>query len=109
MIVAILKEIHYIINDEKHSVAYAKRAMSCASVPKHPSSHWKAVVGKDEEDAKAKLRAQAVEFLQRMDLDPADFAFSYRYTSTDEFGQFWLLGDNDGTQSNRHSVAPRDR
>jgi hypothetical protein len=82
VIVAILKEIHFVINDEKHSVAYAKRSMACAGVPRNPSSHWKAVIGKDEEDAKDKLRAQVVEFLQRMNLDPADFEFSYRHTST---------------------------
>jgi hypothetical protein len=107
MIVAILKEIHFIINDEKHSVAYAKRAMGCVGVPKHPTTHWKAVIGNDEEDIKVKLRAQIVEFLQRVSLDPADFEFSYRYTSTNEFGQFWLLGDDDGMLSGRHSVSPR--
>jgi hypothetical protein len=107
MIIAILKQIHYIINDEKHTVAYAKQAMACAGVPKNPSSHWKAVIGKDEEDVQDKLRAQVVEFLQRMNLDPTDFAFSYRHTSTDEFGQFWLLGDEGGVFSGRHSVAPR--
>ena len=107
MIVAILKEIHFVINDEKHSVAYAKRSMACAGVPRNPSSHWKAVIGQNEDDAKTKLRAQVVEFLQRMNLDPADFEFSYRHTDVDEFGQFWLLGDDGGIFSGRHSIAPR--
>jgi hypothetical protein len=105
MIVAILREIHFVIDEEKHSVAYAKRAMGCVGVPRNPSSHWKAVIGKDEEDVQDKLRAQVVSFLQRMNLDPADFEFSYRHTDVDEFGQFWLLGDDGGSFSGRHSIS----
>jgi hypothetical protein len=105
MIIAILREISFILDEDKHSVKYAKRAMSCTSIPKRPSSHWMAVIGKDEEDVLIKLRAQVVGFLQRMDLDPADFKFSYRYTSTDEHGQFWLLGDENGFVSRQHKIC----
>ncbi len=105
MIVAILKQIHFVIDEKRHTVAYAKHAMGCTGIPQNPSSHWKAVICTDEEDVKDKLRAQVVEFLQRVNLDPADFKFSYRYAIADEFGQFWLLGDEGGSFSGRHSVA----
>ena len=99
MIVAILNQIHYVLDENKHSVAYAKRSMSCAEAPKCPTSNWKAVIGNDEEDAKTKMKAQVVSFLQRMNLDPADFKFSYRYVPVDEHGQFWMLKDDGGTYS----------
>lgn len=80
MIIAILDEISYVCDADRHSVSYAERATRAVVVPKIPSSHWMAVVGTDQEDVHTKLRAQVVKYLQLMSLNPDDFKFSYRHS-----------------------------
>lgn len=97
MIVGILNKINFVLKQDQHTVGYAERAKSCTVVPDSPSAHWKAVIGVHEQDLLAKLKAQAIDYLLRMALDPADFTLDYRYTPVDDNGQFWLLGDRSGT------------